>query len=468
MFKFFIFFILFSILGFLTIWLKKEPGNISIEWHGWLLETSIPILIIGSITIFLLVTFIYIAIKRLFYLPKNIHKTITRNKINKATIALNNAFSAKSMNEIELAKKFSNKAKKLNNTPLKLLLDMDISEYYNDDNKNILTNMLSHSETKLLAIKKLTNIYIKENNISKAIETIQLTPKSNKTPNWFFYKFLQLNIIDNNWKNIFETLNHISKYTDISSKDYKILQGNIYLAKAINLNEANHKAESLDNVNQALKFIPSFPSAIVLKANLLHNKNPRLCVDFLKSSWKHFSHPDLANFICEINYNKTNASILKIIKEIIKSGNNNYNNNLLLAKGAIKANSWTTAREAINNIPKENWTKNTYIMMAELEKKENGNLKIYNEWLEKAEKANLDFIWGCTKCSHIDNEWKILCPKCFSLNSIKWQQFIDDKTLLKIKTISQKNDEVIINEYDKNKENAARGILGELNKGINN
>ena len=107
-------------------------------------------------------------------------------------------------------------------------------------------------------------------------------------------------------------------------------------------------------------------------------------------------------------------------------------------------------------------------MMAELEKKENGNLKIYNEWLEKAEKANLDFIWCCTKCSHIDNEWKILCPKCFSLNSIKWQQFIDDKTLLKIKTISEKNDEVIINEYDKNKENAARGILGELNKGINN
>ena len=55
------------------------------------------------------------------------------------------------MDEVELAESYSKQAKFLNNTPLKLLLDSEINNYYGNDNKYLehLNNMLEHPETLL-------------------------------------------------------------------------------------------------------------------------------------------------------------------------------------------------------------------------------------------------------------------------------------------------------------------------------
>ena len=470
MFKIVIIFLLASILGFLTIWLKKEPGVISIEWHGWLIETTLPILFLCSISIFLFFTFIFILSKRIYILPKKIKDEFIKNKNKNAMISITNAFSAKSMGEIELAKKFSNNAKRLNNSPLKLMLDMDINKFYDEQDNKIFTQMLGYPETKLLGIKNLTNFYLKENNIQKAIEIINLSPKSKKTPSWFFYKSLQLNILNNDWENVFININYISKYTNISSKELKILQGHIYLSKAKYLYNKNSYKESIENTEIALKFIPSFSTGIVLKAKLIYDKNPKEAIEYIKNSWINYAHPDIARFIYEINFNKNKTYNLKLIKNIIKTGKNTFNNNILLAKASIEANSWVTAREALDNIPKKDWTKNIFIMMSEIEKMENGNLKLSNEWIEKSKLANLDFSWGCTSCSHTDKEWQIICPKCLNLDSIKWQQYKSNTNPSGLQLKEPKN-KIITNDketFSENPENAARGILADLNKGFNN
>ena len=470
MFKIIIIFLLASILGFLTIWFKKEPGIISIEWNGWLIETSLPILFLCSISIFLFCTVLFILSKRIYILPKTIKYEFIKNKNKNAMISITNAFSAKSMGEIELAKKFSIKAKRLNNSPLKLMLDMDINKFYDEQDNKIFNKMLKYPETKLLGIKNLTNFYFKDNNIAKAIETINLIPKSKKTPSWFFYKLLQLNILNNDWKNVFISINHISKYTNISSKEFKILKGHIYFSKAKYLYNKNNHKESIENVEIALKFIPSFTSGIVLKGKLIYDKNPKEAIEYIKDSWKNYSHPDLARLIYEINSNKNKTYNLKLIKDIIKKRKNNFNNNFLLAKAAIEASSWLTAREALYNIPEKDWTKNIFIMMSIIEKKENGNLKLSDKWFEKAKLANLDFSWGCTACSHIDKEWKIICPKCLNIDSIKWQKYKNNKHSIEPQLHKIENEKITGNNdiLTENPENAARGILEDLSKGVNN
>ena len=49
MFKILSLFIILSITGYITIWIKKHPGEIAIEWQGWLIETSVPVIV--SITL---------------------------------------------------------------------------------------------------------------------------------------------------------------------------------------------------------------------------------------------------------------------------------------------------------------------------------------------------------------------------------------------------------------------------------
>ena len=47
---------------------------------------------------------------------------------------------------------------------------MDINKFYDEEDNKIFNKMLKHPETRLLGIKKLTNFYLKDNNITKAIE----------------------------------------------------------------------------------------------------------------------------------------------------------------------------------------------------------------------------------------------------------------------------------------------------------
>ena len=138
-------------------------------------------------------------------------------------------------------------------------------------------------------------------------------------------------------------------------------------------------------------------------------------------------------------------------------------NNASLAQAALQAEAWPLARQAINLIPEKNWTKSVYLMMADLDKKEHGDNNKYKFWQDKSLNALLDFSWGCTSCSYISKKWGLICPECSGLDSIQWQQFSSpSKGFITLPSNTQ-DSKPSIKLID---EDAARGIIKELNTGI--
>jgi HemY protein len=88
MIKVFLIFIFLSLTGFITIWLKQDPGNIDIEWQGWIIETSVPIIIVLIGLLLLLIILSYLIIKKITSIPKTIKKNYKNNKNDKANSAL--------------------------------------------------------------------------------------------------------------------------------------------------------------------------------------------------------------------------------------------------------------------------------------------------------------------------------------------------------------------------------------------
>ena len=444
-----LFFIL-TITGFITIWIKNDPGIIAIEWQGWLIETSVAIIICSSLLLFISIVIIYIFLKKIFSIPKNIQNNYKINKTDKANKTIIQALSAKNMGELELAEKLSQKAKYLNNSPLKLLLDSEINNYKNNNEVYIkdLNNMLNYPETLLLGIKKLSNFYLYKGERSKAMKIISKAPLSKNTPNWFYVTSLKLNILEKNWDNIFKSIKNMEKYSKINKSNIKLLKSRVYLYQAI---ESNSK--DLKYINESLKFDPSFAPAIIYKAKLLYAKSNSLGFNYIKKSWKKYSHPDIANFITELYKTKPKNELLKAIKTLNKLNNNTFINNITLARAAISIGSWNVARQSLKDIAEKDWTKDIYIMMADLEKKEHGNINKSNQWIKKAENANLDFVWGCTSCTYISLAWSLICPKCDNIDTIKWQQFSkSNNNVDKLSTIEPVK---------------PLGIIEELNNGIN-
>ena len=446
-------FIILSITGFITIWIKKDPGLIAVEWHGWLIETSAAVIISIILILFLTLGIIYKILKNVFSIPQTIQKKYRTNKIDIANKNIIKALSAKNMGEMELAEKLSQKAKYLNANPLKILLDSEINNYNGKEERyiNDLNKMLDHPETMLLAIKNLSNFYFQKGDTKTAIKIINKAPRTKNTPNWFFINSLKLNILDKNWDDILKTIRNIEKYTKINKAEIKHIKSRIYLFKALEYNRKDN-IKDFKYIDESLKFDPSFSPAIIFKAKLLYAENDILAFNFIKKAWKKFSHPDIANFITEIYNNKPKNELLKIIQVLTKQNNNTFINNITLAKVAISIGSWNVARKSLKIIPEKDWTKDVYMMMADLEKKEHGNISKSDYWIKKAENANLDFVWGCTSCTYISKSWSIICPKCNNVDTIKWQQFSRSQKLID-KT----------NPIEKMKQ---KGIIEELNTGI--
>ncbi|MDB9761552.1 hypothetical protein OAC06_01930 [Alphaproteobacteria bacterium] len=455
-------FITLTLTGFITIWFKNDPGIISIVWQGWLIEASIPIISILILLLFFIILILYFFIKKILFFPKSLHTNHTNRRRLKADTAIIKAFAAKYMGEIELAKNYSNQAKFLNNTPLKLLLDSEINNYYGNDLKSLEyhENMLEHPETLLMSIKKITIKHINNKDIKNALKIINMSPKSKYTPKWFFYTSLQLNILDNNWGQVTNCIRNINKYTDTNKDSFNLIKSKIFLHKALEQNKNNTTMfKELDN---SLKFDPSFAPAIVLKAQLLYQKDKRLGLTYIQKSWKKYSHPDISDCLIKLFHNESKYKLLNIIKFLIKLDNDTYKN-AALANAALQLEAWPLARQAINLIPEKNWTKSIYLMMADLDKKEHGDINKFNFWQEKSQNALLDFSWGCTSCSYIPEKWKLICKKCSSLDSIQWQQFSMNSNKVESFPVNTKYSKLAISL---NNEDAARGIIKDLNTGI--
>ena len=368
------------------------------------------------------------------------------------------------MGEIRLATHYSNQARFLNNTPLKLLLDSEINNYYGNNAKSIELhkNMLKHPETLLMSIKKVTIQHINNKDIKNAIKTINMSPKSKYTPKWFFYASLQLNILDNNWGQVTNCIKNISKYTDTNKNSIKLIKSKIFLHKALEYNKNTDKILESKDIDTSLKFDPSFAPAIVFKARLLYKKDKELGLAYIQKSWKKYSHPDISNYLIHIFHNESKHKLFNIIKSLIKLDNTPYNN-AALAKVALQIEAWTLSRKAINLIPEKYWTKSIYLMMADLDKKEHGDNNKFKFWQEKSKNALLDFSWGCTSCSYISEKWALICKKCSSLDSIQWQQFSMPYKTIESFPINTEHSNIANNLND---EDAARGIIKELNTGI--
>jgi len=462
MFKILLVFLLLTITGFITIWLKEDPGIISIEWHGWLIESSIPIICTLILLLVSILLILFFFIKRIIFLPRTLHKGLNNRKKIKADSAIIKAFAAKYMGELDLAKSYSKRAKFLDNTPLKLLLDSEISNYYGNEVESLEyhQNMLQHPETLLMSIKKLTLKNIDNKEIKNALKIINMSPKSKNTPKWFFYTSLQLNILDNNWEQVNSCIKNIHKYTNTNTNSLKLIKSRIFLHKAL-VHKKQEIIESHD-VDNSLKFDPSFPPAIVLKAKLLYKKDKKSALMYIEKSMKKYPHPDITNYLINIFHNESKNKLLNIIKSLIKLNNDIYTS-AALAKVALQIEAWSLARKTINLISEEKWTKYIYLMMAELEKKEHGDNNKFKIWYNKSRDAPLDFTWGCTSCSYISRKWELICPKCSSLDSIQWQQFSSSSLEVETAPINSRHSKI---SFGLNDEEAARGIIKELGTGI--
>ena len=463
-------FIALVVTGYTAAFLKDEPGQIIIEWYGWFIESSVAAIILIIFTTIIVVFYIFRLLYSLVKMPKNFKKKVIESRNKRGMSALYSGLSAVAMNEKDLAEFYYKKTKNLiKESPLKLLLEREIVRKEDKESTQIavLEKMLIHPETKLLALKNWIDYSIKKDDKEKAFKLAKLIPREKDTPKWFFEKIILLRVYENNWQDIFKIIKLMYKYKKMNNREKTDLLGKIHYAKALHDQSKGNINAALKSISLSFRYSPEFSPAIATKASLLFIKNKNKGLKYAENLWRKTPSPDLLNFFLKIYKNYTPLKMLNYINGIsIQNKNNNYSN-YAICHLAIKAHAWSKAKSYLEKISKNNWTKNMYIMMSEIDEMGHGNLKMSKFWVEQSKSAKMDSNWGCMSCSYVSETWNLICPKCYNINKMKWDKFFVNKaqTISKrSKTDSSKNLKEII--HKQSPENAARGILNELRDGI--
>ena len=184
--------------------------------------------------------------------------------------------------------------------------------------------------------------------------------------------------------------------------------------------ETTEPPAALEHALAALKLQPAFVPAALIAARVYINRGEtRKAMSLLRRVWRATAHPDVATLFANAVPGSSAVDRLKRTRELVDTPPANKPSALVLARAAIDAFDWDTARTALANHAASNPSQAVCLLMAEIEEGENGDQGKAREWLNRAVRAPRDPVW--TADGITAEEWEPTSPLTGRLDAFEWR-----------------------------------------------
>jgi HemY protein len=177
---------------------------------------------------------------------------------------------------------------------------------------------------------------------------------------------------------------------------------------------------ALDHALVALKLVPDFVPAALIAARIQSNRGDvRKAMSLLRRVWRATSHPHVAALYANAQPGTSAVDRLKRVRELIDLPPPNRPAAIVLARAAVDAFEWATARNALANYSVADPSQAVCLLMAEIEDGQNADQGKAREWLARAVRAPADPVWiadGITA-----DEWEPVSPVSGTLDAFEWR-----------------------------------------------
>ena len=177
---------------------------------------------------------------------------------------------------------------------------------------------------------------------------------------------------------------------------------------------------ALDHALVALKLVPDFVPAALIAARVQSNRGEvRRAMSLLRRVWRATSHPHVATLYANAQPGASAVDRLKRVRELIDTPPSNRPAAIVLARAAVDAFDWPTARSALANYVVSDPTQAVCLLMAEIEEGQNADQGKAREWLSRAVRAPRDPVWVADGITA--DEWEPTSPVSGNLDAFEWR-----------------------------------------------
>jgi HemY protein len=183
--------------------------------------------------------------------------------------------------------------------------------------------------------------------------------------------------------------------------------------------EGTDPLAALDHALTALKLVPEFVPAALIAARIHSDRGEgRRAMSLLRRVWRATRHPDLATLYANAVPGVSAVERLRRLRELIEIPAPDRASAVVLARAAVEAYEWATARNALA-AHLGNPSQAVCLLLAEIEEGQNGDQGKAREWLARAVRAPRDAAW--TADGIVFPEWVPVSPASGRLDALHWR-----------------------------------------------
>lgn len=411
-----------------AVWFVRNPGDVTLEWQGWRLDTSIGVFVLGILSFAVIVAISYRFWRFLRRAPSQIGASVRARKQRKGYTALSSGMVAVAAGDAGEARRNARRAEALltSSAPLTRLLSAQSAQLDGDEKaaERFFTEMLNDPETKFLGLRGLLTQAVKAGKRERALELANAAHAIQPKSEWVASTLFELQSSSKAWLSADQTTNEMVRRKLIEKPDAERRRAVIAFELSREVEAAGDRAGALKQLRKASDIAPDLiPAIVALARRYVTDNQHRKAVSLIEKTWMKTPHPDLLQPYWDAKNASTGLAQVKASETLAQKNPDHIESHIALARAALAAELWGEARKHLEAVGAGDGLEppaRVCRMMADLKERENGDLTKAREWLVRAGSAEDDPKWVCGSCGNTVSEWTAHCGNCQEFDSYAW------------------------------------------------
>jgi len=419
------------VLAGVVAWLADRPGDIAINWLGYQIETSLALALLVLVVVLAALGLLWSLLGRLLNIPGAMTGYVRNRRRRRGHEALSRGIVAVAGGDRDAARRHSDVAARLlPREPLARLLEAQTAQLRGDHARveRVFAEMLAEPETELVALRGLYGRSRQAGNEARAREFAIRAYRREPGLDWASEAVLKGHAADRDWPAVLAVLDTQRRSKRLDEEAFRRQRGVVLAAQALEAEAADADA-ARDLAGKALKLDPGLVPAAALAARIDFARGYlKRGLKLVEKAWAVHPHPDLAQAYGHARPGESTRDRLGRIRSLLALSPGGEEGAVALARAAIEAHDWKTAREALAEHVSGRPRARLCVLMAEIEEGEFGDKGRAREWLARAVAAPRDPAWVAE--GFVSERWRPVSPVTGELGAFAWKVPLDSLSLM--------------------------------------
>lgn len=388
--------ILFYVLGLAlliagAVWLADRPGAVTVDWLGWRVETTVPVLLVALLIVGAGLGSLFRLVVRILRWPATwaAHRRDSRRR--KGYQALTDGLAALAGGDMHKAQKLAGRAEKFLADPsLTRLLSAQTAQLSGDADAahSHFQAMLERPETMALGLRGLLKLALDRGDETAAIDLAAQSRLVTPADRWLTDTLFDLLVRNDRLREAQDLLEDAVRKKALPREEAEVRKARLLQDRAGKAAAEGDERSAIDFARQALKIDPALTPATLCLARLYADAGKtRRAAAVLETAWTR--HPDaaLAQAYAGLVPAEDALPRARRLEKLVASRPDDVESHLVLAQASFDAKLWGQARKHLLAAADARPSAAVFHLLARLEQAEYNNQAAAQVWLDKANAA---------------------------------------------------------------------------------